>query len=78
MALTDHLAPLRAHKGQRLTQGLDDATIERLAKGHPDLVAAIEAAAAEHARLQDEFARLAMTKPVLSPQSWRSASTVTP
>ncbi|WP_313928222.1 aminotransferase class III-fold pyridoxal phosphate-dependent enzyme [Pseudoxanthomonas sp.] len=58
MALTDHLAPLRAHKGQRLTQGLDDATIERLAKGHPDLVAAIEAAAAEHARLQDEFAEL--------------------
>ncbi|PZQ30720.1 MAG: lysine 6-aminotransferase [Stenotrophomonas acidaminiphila] len=58
MALTDHLTPLRAHKGQRLTQGLDDATIERLAKGHPDLVAAIEAAAAEHARLQDEFAEL--------------------
>jgi acetylornithine/succinyldiaminopimelate/putrescine aminotransferase len=58
MALTDHLAPLRAHKGQRLTQGLDDAAIERLAKGHPDLVAAIEAAAAEHARLQDEFAEL--------------------
>lgn len=58
MALTDHLAPLRAHKGQRLTQGLDDATIERLAKGHPDLVATIEAAAAEHARLQDEFAEL--------------------
>ncbi|KAF1720984.1 aminotransferase class III-fold pyridoxal phosphate-dependent enzyme [Pseudoxanthomonas japonensis] len=58
MALTDHLAPLRAHKGQRLTQGLDDATIERLAKGHPDLVAAIEAAAAEHARLQDEFSEL--------------------
>jgi acetylornithine/succinyldiaminopimelate/putrescine aminotransferase len=58
MALTDHLAPLRAHKGQRLTQGLDDAAVERLAKGHPDLVAAIEAAAAEHARLQDEFAEL--------------------
>ena len=58
MALTDHLAPLRAHKGQRLTHGLDDAAIERLAKGHPDLVAAIEAAAAEHARMQDEFAEL--------------------
>lgn len=58
MSLTDHLAPLRAHKGQRLTQGLDDAAIERLAKGHPDLVAVIEAAAAEHARLKDEFAEL--------------------
>ncbi|CAN7218426.1 aminotransferase class III-fold pyridoxal phosphate-dependent enzyme [Pseudoxanthomonas sp. LjRoot143] len=58
MALTAHLAPLRAHPGQRLTHGLDDATVERLAKGHPDLVAVIEAAAAEHARLQDEFAEL--------------------
>jgi len=58
MALTDHLAPLRAHPGQRLTHGLDDATVERLAKGHPDLVAAVEAAVAEHARLKDEFAEL--------------------
>ncbi len=58
MALTAHLAPLRAHPGQRLTHGLDDTTVERLAKGHPDLVAAIEAAAAEHARLQAEFAEL--------------------
>ena len=58
MALTDALAPLRAHTGQRLTQGLDDATVERLAKGHPDLAAVIGAAAAEHARLKDEFAEL--------------------
>ncbi|KRA53277.1 lysine 6-aminotransferase [Pseudoxanthomonas sp. Root65] len=58
MALIDHLAPLRAHPGQRLTRGLDDTAIERLAKGHPDLVAVIEAAAAEHARLQDEFSEL--------------------
>ncbi|WFC42923.1 aminotransferase class III-fold pyridoxal phosphate-dependent enzyme [Pseudoxanthomonas sp. SE1] len=58
MALIDHLAPLRAHPGQRLTRGLDDAAIERLAKGHPDLAAVIEAAAAEHARLKDEFAEL--------------------
>ncbi|SDQ92757.1 Acetylornithine/succinyldiaminopimelate/putrescine aminotransferase [Pseudoxanthomonas sp. CF385] len=58
MALTDALAPLRAHTGQRLTHGLDDAAVERLAKGHPDLVAVIEAAAAEHARLKDEFAEL--------------------
>ncbi|HEY1033397.1 MAG TPA: lysine 6-aminotransferase, partial [Pseudoxanthomonas sp.] len=58
MALTDALAPLRAHTGQRLTLGLDDAAVERLAKGHPDLAAVIEAAAAEHARLKDEFAEL--------------------
>ncbi|TXH80020.1 MAG: aminotransferase class III-fold pyridoxal phosphate-dependent enzyme [Pseudoxanthomonas sp.] len=58
MALTDALAPLRAHTGQRLTHGLDDAAVERLAKGHPDLAAVIEAAAAEHARLKDEFAEL--------------------
>ena len=58
MALIDALAPLRAHAGQRLTRGLDDAAIERLAKGHPDLAAVIEAAAAEHARLKDEFAEL--------------------
>lgn len=58
MALIDALAPLRAHPGQRLTHGLDDATVERLAKGHPDLAAAIQAAAAEHARLKDEFAEL--------------------
>ena len=40
MVITAPLAALRAHKGQRLTQGLDDATVERLAKSHPDLVAA--------------------------------------
>ena len=58
MVITTPLASLRAHKGQRLTQGLDDATVERLAKSHPDQGVAIEAAAAEHARLQDEFAEL--------------------
>ncbi len=58
MALLDLLAPLRAHAGKRLTTGLDDATLVRFAAGHPDLVAAIEAAAAEHARLKDEFADL--------------------
>lgn len=58
MALTDPLAPLRAHQGERLTHGLDNATIERLAKTHPDLTAVIDAAAAEHARLKDEFAEL--------------------
>ncbi|AWV06760.1 aminotransferase class III-fold pyridoxal phosphate-dependent enzyme [Marilutibacter maris] len=55
MAIIDTLAPLRAHAGKRRTTGLDDATIERFAAGHPSLVEAIEAAAAEYARLKDEF-----------------------
>ncbi len=58
MALIELLAPLRAHAGTRLTTGLDDATVARLAGQHPDLAAAIEAAAAEHGRLKDEFAEL--------------------
>lgn len=52
------LAPLRARKGQRRTAGLDDATVARFAAGHPDLVAAIEAAAAEFARVEGDFADL--------------------
>ena len=58
MTLIEKLAPLRAHAGKRLTTGLDDATLSRLAKSHPDLEAAVEAAAAEHDRLQNEFADL--------------------
>ena len=46
MNLIEKLAPLRAHSGHRRTTGLDDATLLRLAKSHPDLEAAIEAAAA--------------------------------
>ena len=57
-ALLDALAPLRAHKGQRRTTGLDDATILKFAATHADLVAAIEAAASEHARVRDEFPEL--------------------
>ena len=53
MSILAPLAPLRAHGGQRLTTGLDDATIARLASSHPDLTAAIDAAAAEYARLGD-------------------------
>lgn len=52
------LAPLRAHRGQRLTQGLDDADIARLAVSHPDLASAIAAAATEYARLQQANADL--------------------
>ncbi|WP_028928070.1 aminotransferase class III-fold pyridoxal phosphate-dependent enzyme [Pseudoxanthomonas suwonensis] len=58
MSVLAPLAPLRAHAGQRLTQGLDDATVVRLAANHPDLVAAIEAAAAEYARQREAAADL--------------------
>ncbi|KAF1721098.1 aminotransferase class III-fold pyridoxal phosphate-dependent enzyme [Pseudoxanthomonas wuyuanensis] len=58
MAPIELLAPLRAHKGKRLTHGLDDASIVRFAKSHPDLAAAVEAAANAHAELQGEFAEL--------------------
>jgi 4-aminobutyrate aminotransferase-like enzyme len=58
MSLIEMLAPLRAHAGKRMTQGLDDATLLRLAPSHPDLQAAIEAAAAEHEALRGEFADL--------------------
>jgi acetylornithine/succinyldiaminopimelate/putrescine aminotransferase len=58
MAVTDKLAPLRAHGGKRRTPGLDDATIARFAASHPDLVEAIDAAAAEYAAIRTEFADL--------------------
>ncbi|MGY1410282.1 aminotransferase class III-fold pyridoxal phosphate-dependent enzyme [Luteimonas sp. A611] len=58
MSMTAALAPLRAHGGQRRTTGLDDATVERLAAAHPELREAIDAAAAEHARIAAEFADL--------------------
>lgn len=58
MTVLGPLTPLRAHAGTRLTPGLDDATIERLAAAHPDLVSAIDAAAAEYARIKDEAADL--------------------
>jgi len=52
MSFIERLAPLRAQPGTRLTTGLDDATLERLAAGHPALVAAIDAAAAEFERVR--------------------------
>jgi acetylornithine/succinyldiaminopimelate/putrescine aminotransferase len=57
MPVTDLLAPLRAHGGQRTT-GLDDAIIEHFAASHPELREAIDAAAAGYARLKDGFADL--------------------
>jgi len=58
MTITDRLAPLRAHTGARRTTGLDDATVARFAASHPDLVEAIDAAVAEHARVAAEFPEL--------------------
>jgi len=58
MNLLDTLAPLRAHAGALRTPGLDDATIARFAAGHPDLVEAIEAAAAEYASIRGDFVEL--------------------
>lgn len=58
MTATAKLAALRAHAGARRTPGLDDATIERFATGHPALVEAIDAAALEYARVREEFAEL--------------------
>jgi acetylornithine/succinyldiaminopimelate/putrescine aminotransferase len=58
MAIIERLAPLRAHTGARRTIGLDDATVEGFAAGHPDLVEAIDAAVAEHERVRAEFPEL--------------------
>ena len=54
----DALAPLRARPGKRRTNGLDDATLLRLVRDHADLAAAIEAAAAEFARIESSAADL--------------------
>ena len=58
MTLTATLAPLRAHAGSRRTAGLDDATLARLAPAHPDLVAAVDAAAAAHDEARADLAEL--------------------
>ena len=58
MTVLGPLASLRTHAGARLTEGLDDATIERLAAAHPDLTSAIDAAASEYSRIKDEAADL--------------------
>ncbi len=57
-SLADRLAPLRAHKGQRRTTGLDDATLAKFAATHPELEAAVDAAVAEYANAKDTFADL--------------------
>ncbi len=57
MAATELLAPLRAH-GKARTSGLADATILDFAARDPRLGEAIAAAAAEYARVRDEFPEL--------------------
>lgn len=58
MTLLSPLAPLRAHAGARRTTGLDDATVARFAATHPELVEAIEAAAAEYDAVRADIADL--------------------
>ena len=58
MTLLDQLAPLRAHPGKRRTTGLDDATLQRFAGSHPELVAAVAAAAVEYSRVKGDIAEL--------------------
>jgi len=58
MTILGPLAPLRAHAGSRLTTGLDDAAVERLAAAHPDLTGAIHAAAREYDRIRKDIADL--------------------
>jgi acetylornithine/succinyldiaminopimelate/putrescine aminotransferase len=55
MAVTDILAPLRAHGGARRTSGLDEATIAKFAAQDPQLTAAMQAAVEEYARVKAEF-----------------------
>jgi hypothetical protein len=58
MTLIDKLAPLRGHAGQRRTAGLDDATVLEFAARHPELAAAVDAAADEYERVKAEFPEL--------------------
>ena len=58
MTTTELLAPLRARAGSVRTQGLDDATVNRLSERFPELREAAEAAVAIFADLQAEFPEL--------------------
>lgn len=57
MSLTDTLALLRSHGGQRTT-GLDDATILDFATRHPELGEAIAAAASAYLDIKADFPEL--------------------
>jgi acetylornithine/succinyldiaminopimelate/putrescine aminotransferase len=58
MAVTDILAPLRAHGGARRTSGLDEATIAKFAALDPQLAGAMQAAVEEYTRVKAEFPEL--------------------
>ena len=58
LSLIDKLAPLRSHGGTRRTHGLDDETLERFARSHPELVTAVDAAVLEYRSVRDAFADL--------------------
>jgi 4-aminobutyrate aminotransferase-like enzyme len=55
MTLLEKLNELRSYGGAIRTVGLDDASIERFAAGHPELVEAVEAAVAMHRAMRGEF-----------------------
>lgn len=58
MNVIQQLTELREYGGAVRTRGLDDATIERFAGEHPDLVAAIAGALELHRELRAEFDEL--------------------
>ena len=58
MSFIERLAPLRTQPGTRLTTGLDDATLTALSVRHPQLIAAVDAAAEEFARVQADLGPL--------------------
>ncbi|HEL5029007.1 TPA: aminotransferase class III-fold pyridoxal phosphate-dependent enzyme [Stenotrophomonas maltophilia] len=58
MSFIERLAPLRNQPGTRLTSGLDDATLTALSANHPQLIAAVDAAAEEFARVQADLGPL--------------------
>ncbi|KAG1467230.1 hypothetical protein G6F57_013114 [Rhizopus arrhizus] len=58
MSFIERLAPLRNQPGTRLPTGLDAATLTALSARHPQLVAAVEAAAEEFARVQADLGPL--------------------
>ncbi|HET6603985.1 MAG TPA: aminotransferase class III-fold pyridoxal phosphate-dependent enzyme [Xanthomonadaceae bacterium] len=55
MNLIEQLRELREYGGTMRTRGLPDDVLERLARSHPDLVAAVESAVARHRELRAEF-----------------------
>ena len=58
MNVIEILKPLRGHAGKVRTQGLDDATLRRLAGHFPDLEAAVRAAAEQFDEVSREFPEL--------------------